>query len=261
MRLLIAARHVPNGPRPVGGVQTWCATIADEFERRGSEVVLWQPGMRLEGTFDAGIFSNIADTRSAMVFCRRTLAVCHGIIGAERPPARDVVFTSEEVRDHWKVDGPIIRQPIDLGFWAPAPVRRHLVVRFSYRLGLDFIEDLAESLGAGYVHLSNEKHSKVREILLQAKCVIATGRAAAETMACGIPVVICDDRTYMGPLLDNDTLGSMTRNYSGRGGIPPTADNVRFAIHTAIERGGLRSHAMQHHDVHTIADQLLCYLS
>jgi hypothetical protein len=88
--------------------------------------------------------------------------------------------------------------------------------------------------------------------------VLATGRAALEAMACDVPVVICDHRSaYQGPLMDLDIDGSMTRNYSGRGGETPTIENVRAAIEHAIDSGGKREHVLKHHDVRHVVDQLL----
>lgn len=261
MKILIAARHPPGGELPIGGVQSWCATVGDELTRQRHEVTFWGPKSRINRLFDAGIFANIADTRPALLMCLRHLTVCHGIIPAEKPPVKDVAFTSEEVRDRWQGDGPIIRQPINLEFWRPEAAQKHLLLRFSYRKGLDFVPKLAESMGLDYLHIHHASPEEARDAINQAVCVIATGRAAVESMACGAPVVICDDRTYQGPLLDTDTLGAMRRNYSGRGGVAPTEQNVSQAVQAAIERGSLRAHAEAFHDVRFITEKLLCSLS
>jgi hypothetical protein len=261
MRVLIAARFTPDGPRPIGGVQSWSATVGAELRQRGHDVVFWGPGSSLAGMFDIGIAANIGDTRPALRLCTQHVVMCHGIIAPEKPAARAVAFTSEEVRDYWQGDGPIIRQPIDLDFWRPQPTEKHLLVRFSYRRGLEFVPALAQSLGLGFAHVENDNPQQVRETLSQAVCVLATGRSALEAMACGVPVVICDDRVYQAPLLDMDTTGSMLRNYSGRGGVTPNEQNVRPAIEAAIAHGSLRSHVEEHHDVRNIVTQLLCCIS
>jgi hypothetical protein len=260
MRILSAARHPPGGHPAIGGVQTWCATVGAELERRGHTVAYWGPKQRVCGFFDLGILANIADTRPALLLCRAHVAVCHGIIEPERPPARDVVFTSEEVRDFWQGTGPVIRQPIDLAFWRPLqrPQSAPTLVRFSYRDGLPVAEDAARSLGLEYLHVRDARPKVARELIHQAACVLATGRAAVEAMACGVPVVICDDRNYQGPLLDPDTLGAMQRNYSGRGGVVPTVPLLTGAIELAIAAGSRRAHVETHHDVRDVVDQLLC---
>lgn len=258
MKILIAAKHPPDGALKIGGVQSWSKTVGDELRSRGHEVRYWGPGGCLSGLFDLGIIANVGDTHGAMQLCEKTIVVCHGIIPAEKPPLHNVAFTSEEVRDHWKGDGPVIRQPINLDFWRPAKhkVKRYLV-RFSYRGGLPFVRTIAKRMGLKYLHIKSETQEVVRALLNQAACVVATGRAAVETMACGVPVVICDARAYQGPLLDPDTLGSMHRNYSGRGGVAANETNVLLEIEKAIECGGLRTHVEVHHNVHAITDQLL----
>lgn len=261
MRVLIAARHPPGGTLPIGGVQSWCATVGAELQRIGHDVVFWGPGSALSGLFDAGIAANIGDTRDALKLCHRHLAVCHGIIPAEKPPARDVAFTSEEVREFWKGDGQIIRQPVDLGFWYPKDCKKDMLVRFSYRRGLDMVPAIATSMGLRFCHVSNATQPQAREVIHQAACVLATGRGAVEAMACGVPVVICDDRTYQGPFLDPDPIGAMQRNYSGRGGVTPNEQNVRQAIEAAIAGGSLRAHVEAHHDARAIVQQILCLLS
>lgn len=259
MRILIAAKHAPCGRRPIGGVQSWCRTVAGELRKRSHEVILWGPELPLiHDQFDYGIIANISSTKKAAEQCRKHLTVCHGIIPAETPPTEHVAFTSEQVRDHWDGNGPIIRQPIDLDFWSPVQPDRKYLTRFSYRGGLPFLPTLAKTLGLLPHHIRNANPEGSRHIVRQSACVLATGRAALEAMACGIPVVICDHRSsYQKPLFDPDTTGAMVRNYSGRGGIRPTIDNIEWAVRKAMKTGSLRDHVEKHHNVENIADQLL----
>jgi hypothetical protein len=258
MRVLIAARFTPDGPRPIGGVQSWSATVGAELRLRGHDVVFWGPGSSLAGMFDMGIAANIGDTRPALRLCTQHVVMCHGIIAPEKPAARAVAFTSEEVRDYWQGDGPIIRQPIDLDFWRPEPKRRFRLVRFSYRNGLDMVKSIADDLGLEYTHLHDATQVQCRDILNEAACVLATGRAALETMACGVPLVLVDDRPYQGPLMH---IGSaeewMKTNYSGRQGITPTVTNMIVEIEKSMMFGDLLKHVRRHHDAKEIVDQLL----
>lgn len=269
MKILLAGKYVPGSSREIGGVQSWVATVAAELRRLGHEVTLWCPEWPLPASrFDLGILANVGLTGAAAARCDSVMAVSHGIIEPERPPERPpegmpVAFTSEGVRDHWGGTGPVIRQPIDLQFWSPGGDGSAGLVRYSYRGGLPWLADVAATLGLPYVHLRGVTPEQARDVLRNAACVLASGRAAVEAMACGVPVVICDHRSaYQGPLLDRDTLGAMARNYSGRGGEEATPDAVHSAsmsaaINETLVRGGLRRHVEQHHDVRKIVPQLL----
>lgn len=255
MRILIAGKYSPYGSNPIGGLQSWTKTIAEHLP--GHDVTVWEKGQPLpDGRFDMGIVANHGDTGRVWELCDRTINVSHGIIPAEKPGPADVhVFTSEGVRDHWGVEGHVIRQPIDTDFWSPArDPERTTLVRYSYRGGLAFLPAVANQLGLRFHHLDGVTHEQARDVLRHAFCVLATGRAALEAMACGAPVVILDHRSaYQGPLLDLDTAGSMARNYSGRGGITPAPQTVAAAIRQAKP---MRDHVLRHHDAGAIAEQL-----
>lgn len=249
----------------MGGVQSWIESVAAPMRAWGHEVVTWGRG---EPTppgpqFDLGIFAHWAETSHLMPLCKRWVNISHGPIAPEKPgrEADRVLFTSEGVRDHWGVEGDIIRQPIDLSFWSPVQARRIYLTRHSYRHGLGFVPGIASRLNLKFKHISKAAYRSVRETLRESAVVLATGRAALEAMACGCAVVICDHRhQYQDALLDPDTLGAMERNYSGRGGVTPTPENIETAIRHALKIGSLRSHVERHHDAKAIAKQLLAPL-
>lgn len=257
MKILLAGKHPPGGSLPIGGVQSWIATVAAELGRLGHQPVVWGPEWPLAGEFDAGVLANLSDTRMAVAACGRVLRVSHGIIPAESATGAGWAFTSEEVRDHWKGDGPILRQPLDLDFWSPGNGARTLLVRHSYWRGLDYLPRLAQSVKLSFTHLHDATPEVVRDTLRKAAVVVATGRAACEAMACGAAVVIADDRQYQGPLLDLNTTGAMARNYSGRGGAIPTPQTMLAAVVRAMEVGSLRSHAEAHHDARHVTARIL----
>ena len=256
MRILLAAKHPPGGRLKIGGVLSWCTTVAAELRALGHQVEYWGPEQEHpEGTFDLGVFANVRYTGRATYECDRVVKISHGVIPDEAG-GPEFLATSEEVRDRWGCKG-IVRQPLDLEFWKPSGGRRAHLTLHSYRGRFDFLEGLAKSMGMTFSHCKDEPPEGVREHLRLASVVVATGRAAVEAMACGAAVVIADDRPYQGPLLDTDTLGSMTRNYSGRGGVKPTIQNMREAIRRAIVEGSRREHVETHHDVRKIVPQIL----
>lgn len=258
MRILLASKR-PPGIKRDGGVQTWTLTMASALEQLGHDVTIWGPCQPLS-QYDLGIFAHLSHTRAALPWCSRSILVSHGIVPAESPESGcDVTaFTSEEVRDHWNGDGPIIRQPIDLKFWTPGKVGNALV-RYAARRGLSFAPSVAKALDLPFIHASGQSQHRAREIVRGASCVLATGRAALEAMACNVPAVICDDRHYQGPLIGcGDLETSMKHNYSGRCGVKATPDNVRKAISEAKPN---REWVDRHHDSMNVAKEILCLAS
>lgn len=260
MRILIAAKHPHGGARPVGGVQSWSKTVADQLTAMGHEVVHWGPEFSLpDGRFDAGILSNLQHTSKAIDVCERVVKVSHGIIPDERGDS-SFIATSEEVSQAWGCRA-VVRQPLDLEFWHDAGKDRGLLVRHSYRRGLTPLPDIAAQHGLEFAATGALTPEAVRDLLQRARVVVATGRAAVEAMACGACVAIADAREYQQPLVDPDPCGAMHRNYSGRGGRPATASELKMAVAKAMQRGSLRAHAERHHDAAKITEELLCLLS
>lgn len=261
VRILLAGKYVPTGPNPIGGLQSWIKTVRAELERLGHEAVEWQPGMKLSGLFDLGIVANLSVTRPVLNFCRRTVCVSHGIIDAEKPEAGcdRYVFVSEGVRDHWGLDGDIVRQPIDLDFWRPGDEWRGWVTRYSYRTAPILGQETADALGLPYRHVKNVTHEQARQLLRSSALVFATGRAALEAMACGAPTVIYDHRsTYQGPLLCEGLERQKKNSYSGRGGAEPDLAAVVRVARARMNGGSSRLWVKACHDARKIVQKLLC---
>lgn len=260
MRILLAAKYVPTGPRPIGGVQSWVATVRAELERMGHACEEWQPGFPMPaGGFDFGVFANMGLTGHLATLCRRTVCVSHGIIDPERPGEADkVLFVSEGVRRHWGGTGAILRQPIDTVFWRSTGAQRSGVVRYSYRNSKTLCAEVAARLGMPYRHVDDAKPGDARDILAGAALVFASGRAVLEAMACGAPTVIYDHRqAYQGPLMDDCLNRQMRNSYSGRGGISPTLADLLDAAGRAMEAGSRRAWVEQHHDARKILTELI----
>lgn len=254
MKILLTAKYTPAGDRPIGGVQSWIATIANEFERMGHEVGIYEPNQTPSQQYDLGIFANIKRTKRLLNFVNASILISHGIIDEEAPSTdTDIVMcVSEGVRSHWGLFCDIVRQPIDLKFWSDTGDLRRSLVRYSYRTA-------PIKVSADCHHVRDKTHEEARDILRSACCVYATGRGALEAMACGAPVVIYDHRqAYQGALLGpEDLLTNMMNSYSGRGGFVPNYAQVEARTNKAIEQGSQRSWVETHHDSAKIAKQLL----
>lgn len=263
MRILFAAKYVPTGSRPIGGVQTWIATMRAVLEQMGHACLEWQPGMTLPaGRIDLGVIANACLTVRVARLCRQVVNVSHGIIPEEAPMIGvPQLFVSEGVRAHWGKGGELLRQPIDLDHWRPAsgPERRG-IIRFSYRRSQTLCSEAAWLLGQPYRQIHSAKPIEAQVALSRAALVYASGRAALEAMACGAPTVIYDHRSaYQGPLLDMNLRRQMENSYSGRGGSSPKLNELLDASRQAMRlpEGHWRSHVEQNHDARAIAARLL----
>lgn len=231
MRTLIAGLYGPNGRNPIGGVQTWTATIAKCLP---GEVALWERGdSDPSGTFDLGILHHWNHAGHLSSKCEKYVNVSHGIIPDERPMVRNPIFTSEEVQRHWGGGGWVLRQPIDTDFWDVGNHQRNCLTFFSYRNELPFFRKLAEVRGLEYVHLRGKTPEQCRDVLQRSEYVIASGRALLEAMSCGAKCVLADNRKYMGAMHHSDISKSRAMNYSGRGGVKPTYENISMALDSA----------------------------
>lgn len=257
MKIILGAKHIQAGDRPIGGVQSWIKTVRAELERRGHVVTEWQRDMPIpDERFDLGVLANERYTRCLSEICDQTIGVSHGIINDEAPLGGfdRYLYVSENVRDRWDGQDHIIRQPIDLEFWHDAGRVRTNAVRYSYRRSPTHCEPVSEVMGLHYQQVTDAPHEKARDILQQAELVFATGRAALEAMACGARVVIYDNREYQAPLLDMNLERQMGYSYSGRGGSTPTLKNV---VEAALSAEARRDWVEEHHDVRKVVEVLL----
>lgn len=264
MRILLAAKHPPGGSRPIGGVQSWSETVGAQLRRLGHEAVFWGPEFDLpSGRFDIGLFANWSHTKAAEPLCDRSLSISHGVIEDERPAPGLACFTSEEVMEHWRFSGPIVRQPIDLEFWSPLPEARErklLLLFYSYRAPSTFgLADLAHRLGLGFDWVRNVAPTTARDAMRSAALVCASGRAALEAMACGAPTLICDWRPYNGgPLFEPNAERARRSNYSGRSGIDPRTIYLPTYAEASMAQDP-RRYVEEHHNAQTIVGQLMGY--
>lgn len=261
MRLLFSAKHPPTGGVAFGGVASWISTLVKQLETRGHECAVWGPSLpEPKGRFDVGVLSNINATGRAAAWCDKFLCVSHGVVADEKPDSwRSVIYTSEEVAEHWTLPGVVLRQPIDLDYWRDDGRERQGFVFYSYRAPDVFgLDHLARRLGMRFSWVKGVETSDAREILQSAALVAASGRAALEAMAAGAPTLICDHRPYNGgPLIEVSTEKAMRFNYSGRTGVHPDAINMESIARQTMAFQKPREHVVAHHNAAMIAAELL----
>jgi hypothetical protein len=257
LKILITGKFSPYGDRPIGGLQSWIRTVNDELTNRGFRVDIKEPYELDETKYDIGIFSNIDLTRKAVEHCKDSVLVSHGIIQAEKPDdsCKRLLFVSEGVQDHWKMNGEVIRQPIDLNYWKPQDNEPKYITRFSYRTGNTHCQWVAEQMGKPFIHVKNKTQQEARRLIRKSALVFATGRAALEAMACGVPVVIYDHRdAYQPPLIGKSLSSQIKHSYSGRGGITPSREQVLDMAEKAVSN---RKWVEAHHNVKEVVNCLL----
>ncbi len=222
--------------------------------------------------FDLGIISPACCYLPTYDMCKQTIQVTHGVVDAEAPvEAADFnVFVSEEARDHWGIDGPVIRNPIDTSRYRTILAPRHKLKNVAHFSNYDDIEALQEACIQMGVQLHRVKHKgfdEVIEMLTDADMIFAVGRSAYEAMSLGREVVFCDNRSYYnveGSLGDGFAsqcyYEARANNCSGRWGVYQWDVCDFIKIMRAYDRDSAyanRQLIIDHHDHRAIAAELL----
>ena len=153
--------------------------------------------------FDLGIIAPAKCLAAVSSLCKQTIQVTHGVVSAEAPReyADFNVFVSEEARDHWGIEGTIIRNPIDTDRYAcadPSRSRLEAVAHFSNYDDIDNLQDACHQLGVRLNRIKHRAYPEVIELLTDSDMIFAVGRSAYEAMSMGREVVFCDNRSYYG---------------------------------------------------------------
>lgn len=222
--------------------------------------------------FDLGIISPACCFLPTYEVCKKTLQVTHGIVAPEAPIAlADYhVYISEEARDFWPIDGPVIRNAIDTNRYAPVgPPRQNLqaVAHFSNYDDILNLQIACEMLGVRLNRIKHQGFDDVIRLLRDADMIFAVGRSAYEAMSTGREVVFCDNRSYYnaeGSLSDGIAsecyYEARANNCSGRWGGHEWSVDDFIRILGAYDRNSAianRLMIIDNHDHHEIAAQLL----
>jgi hypothetical protein len=222
--------------------------------------------------FDLGIIAPAKCFDPVHHLCKQTIQITHGVVEPEAPlEAADFnVFVSEEARDHWGIDGPVIRNPIDTNRYAPAGPPRSKLTTVAHFSNYDDIKNLQVAchyLGVRLVRVKHQPYPEVIKRLTDADMIFAVGRSAYEAMSMGREVVFCDNRAYYG---DYESLGdglasqvygfAREFNCSGRWAKHDwTVEDFIGILGDYDERSGQanRRVIIDEHDHRNIADELL----
>ena len=222
--------------------------------------------------FDLGIISPACCFMPTYDMCKKTIQITHGVVQPEAPlEAADFnVFVSEEARDHWGIDGPVTRNPIDTNRYAPAGPPRSKLTTVAHFSNYDDILNLqiaCEHLGVALHRVKHMPYEEVIRRLTDSDMIFAVGRSAYEAMSMGRDVVFCDNRSYYG---DFGSLGdgfasecyfdARVNNCSGRWGKNEWSVYDFIDLIDAYDRKNVianRQIIIDEHDHRKIANELL----
>ena len=267
MKILVTARYI-SGDSVEGGSSRYVRCLIDTLKELGHEVIATEhPGEFFCEPFDVILcshperFAAIKNNKSRKVF------ISHGLIADEHMPAGAdrYVAVSEEVRAanlKRGIDSVVITQPIAVTEHNPPgdELRRILVIRRE-PVKADPFAYLAERYELRYSDLEQP----IEEQIAWADIVISLGRGALEAMMQGKPVLVADNRPYIGAIGDGYvTVKNFTElsrnNFSGRRYRHPLTKewiDAELSKYDAKHTGVLRSLAHDHHRADMIARKLI----
>ena len=224
MKILVTARYIRQDSTG-GGSGRFMRCMADTLRELGHDVTVTEhPGEYFCEPFDLILcshperFAAIKNNKSRKVF------IAHGLIPDEHmvAGADRYVSVSEEVRgenlETRGIDSVVIGQPIVIPEQKPPreELRRILVIRRE-----PVPSDPFAFLAGSYELRISDPAAPIEGQIEWADLVIAIGRGALEAMAQGKPVLVADNRPYIGALGDGyvtpeNILEIARHNFSGR---------------------------------------------
>jgi hypothetical protein len=223
MKVLVTARYVSGASRE-GGSSRFFRVVIDTLKTQGHEVTATNaPAPLARDRFDFIICSHHDQFEAIKKNPARKVYVSHGLIddeiffkGADR-----YVSVSEEVRAKnlwYGTDSDIVPQPIIIGKRnPPGEVLRKILIIRREPVSFDPFAFLSEKYELRYSDLERP----IEDQIAWADLCIALGRGALESMAQGKPVLVADNRPYIGAYGDGYvTPGNVfeiaRNNFSGR---------------------------------------------
>jgi len=205
--------------------------VGDEVKKLGVKIFT----TKLNRGYDVALSSHLSTTQYTHQVANKSIQTCHGIypeLEQPDPNVTNLVAISQEVQTHIKSKGmesTIIHNGVDCDRFIPIkPINKKLKKVFSLAHDQGVNQLIANACAK--VGVEFEWHNKyinpifdIEKKIQEADLVVTLGRGAYESMACGRPVFILDNRGYSGQgmvgdgLLTPDTIDkSLENNCSGR---------------------------------------------
>lgn len=222
MKILVTAKYT-SGASFEGGSSRFFKCLIDEFKEMGHDVTATpNPAPFMNKPFDLIICSHFLEgVRSHPA---KKIFIAHGIIADEKmtPGADRYVAVSDEVRavnkTNLDIDSYVIGQPIKMGEkHRPGDRLKKILIIRREPVESDPFAFLCEKYDVRYSDLD----TPIEEQIDWADLCITLGRGALESMARGKPVLVADNRPYIGACGDGyvtpENISEIGRcNFSGR---------------------------------------------
>lgn len=223
MKILVTARYI-SGRALEGGSSRYMRCLIDTLRGLGHEVIeTTDPGKFVSMKLDLILCSHPERFAAIKASPARKVFIAHGLIGDEHmvAGADRYIAVSEEVRKAnlgRGIDSVVVPQPIPV--MEPIPpadeLRKILVIRRE-----PVKDDPFAHLAERYELRVSDLEQPIEEQIAWADLCITLGRGALEAMMQGKPVLVADNRHYMGPLGDGyvtlENIAEIAKhNFSGR---------------------------------------------
>ena len=256
MKILVAANGI-SGKTSEGGSSRFMKCVIDELINQGHEITTNEP-------CDLVICSHAIDQKIKA----KKVFISHGIVAAERciPGANKYVSISEEVRQINAAQGfnsEVIPQPIKIldKTTINPTLQNILIIRRKETLVFDPFAFLADKYNVKY----SDPDIPIEDQIKQADLCITLGRGALESMAQGVPVLVADNRNYVGAIgdgyLNHLNISEVAKcNFSGRRfKIPITQEWIQSELdkYNPDDANFLYDYVKQNHNVKNIVKEYL----
>ena len=265
MKILITALYV-SGDAHEGGSSRFFKTLADALILAGHDVVCSdRPEEHVDLEYDLIICSHVLEKiRDNPAF---KIFIAHGIILQERMKlgADRYISISEEaqsVNSAFDIESEVVPQPIKVTkrTHPGEGLKRILIIRRE-----PVLHDPFEFLNEKYDVRLSDIDSPIEDQIAWADLCITLGRGALESMAQGKPVLIADNRSYIGAVGDGyvneDNIKEIAKcNFSGRRFAHPiTREWVESELskYSAKDSFLLFRYVQDYHNVNIVIGQYL----